>query len=92
MKDNTQKGVLAAYSDEEQKLVIVVVNDEETEVEAGFPLDGFRYAGGTAAVIRTSQTENWAELPEIAVQADMLRTVLAPYAVTTFVIDNVQMQ
>ena len=88
----TQKGVLAAYSQEEQKLVIVVVNDEETQVEAGFPLDGFRYVGGTAAVIRTSQTENWAQLPEISVQADMLRTVLAPYSVTTFVIDNIDLE
>ena len=88
----TQRGVLAAYSHEEQKLVIVVVNDEETQVEAGFLLDGFRYAGGTAAVIRTSQTENWAQLSEISVQTDMLRTVLAPYSVTTFVIDNIDLE
>ena len=88
----TQRGVLAAYSHEEQKLVIVVVNDEETQVEAGFLLDGFRYAGGTAAAIRTSQTENWAQLSEISVQTDMLRTVLAPYSVTTFVIDNIDLE
>ena len=85
----TEKGVLAAYSDEEQKLVIVVVNAEETEVEAGFSLAGFRYDGGTAEVIRTSLQENWALLPEIAVQQDMLRATLAPYSITTFVVDNV---
>ncbi len=85
----TDYGVLAAYSDEEQKLVIVVVNADETEKEVGFSLAGFQYDGGTAQIIRTSQTENWAELPEIPVQKDMLRTTLAPYSVTTFVIDNV---
>ena len=83
------QGVLAAYSEEEQKLVIVVVNVEETDALVGFSLAGFHYDGGTAEVIRTSQSENWAELPAIAVQKDLLRAELAPYSITTFVIDNV---
>ena len=82
-------GVLVAYSEEEQKLVIVAVNQDETERAVGFSLEGFRYDGGTAAVIRTSIDENWAELPGIAVQRDMLRATLAPYSVTTFVINHV---
>lgn len=85
----TEKGVLAAYSDEEKKLVIVVVNTEETELEVGFSLEGFHYDGGTAQVIRTGMDENWAVLPGIPVQKDMLRTTLAPYSITTFVVDNV---
>ena len=89
---NTDHGVLTAYSEEEQKLVIVVVNAEETEREVGFSLDGFLYDGGTAQVIRTSLSENWAVLPEIVAQRDMLRATLAPYSVTTFVIDNVTIQ
>lgn len=86
------KGVLAAYSEEEKKLVIVAVNVEETDVEVGFSLESFRYGGGTAEVIRTSQEENWAVLPGIPVQKDMLRTTLAPYSVTTFVVENVTLQ
>ena len=86
------KGILAAYSDEEQRLVIAAVNVEETDVEAGFSLAGFSYGGGTAQVIRTSGNENWAQLPGIPVQQDMLRCVLAPYSVTTFVIDNVTLE
>ena len=85
----TQRGVLAAYSDEEQKLVVVVINEEAAEVEAGFSLDGFLYDGGVAEVIRTSLNENWAQLPQIAVQSDMLRAVLAPNSITTFVVSNV---
>jgi O-glycosyl hydrolase len=85
----TEKGMLAAYSDEEKKLVIVAVNVEETEVEAGFSLGGFQYDGGMAQVIRTSQSENWATLSPIPVQQDMLRTTLAPYSITTFIIDHV---
>ena len=82
-------GVLAAYSKEEQKLVIVAVNADEAEAKVGFSLAGFRYDGGISQVIRTSANENWAVLPGISVQQDMLRTVLAPYSVTTFVIDNI---
>ncbi len=82
-------GILAAYSPEEQKLVIVAVNTDETNREVGFSLAGFRYDGGTAEVIRTSQTENWAVLQSLAVQEDMLRATLAPYSVTTFVIENI---
>ena len=85
----TQSGVLAAYSDEEQKLVIVAVNTEETALEAGFSLAGFCYEGGMATIIRTSQLENWAELPGIPVQKDMLRAVLEPYSITTFVLEGV---
>jgi O-glycosyl hydrolase len=81
--------MLAAYSDEEKKLVIVAVNVEETEVEAGFSLGGFQYDGGMAQAIRTSQSENWAALSPIPVQQDMLRTTLAPYSITTFIIDHV---
>ena len=88
----TGKGVLAAYSEEEHKLVIVAINTEETDAKVGFTLDGFRYDGGTAEVIRTSQDENWAVLSEILVQQDMLRATLAPYSITTFVVDNVMPQ
>lgn len=81
--------VLTACSEEEKKLVIVAVNTEETDFAVRFSLEGFRYDGGTAQVIRTSQDENWAALPTIPVRKDMLRTTLAPYSITTFVIDNV---
>ena len=87
----TQKGVLAAYSEEEQKLVIVAVNTEGADMEVGFSLTGFQFGGGMAQVIRTSQNENWAQLPGIPVQADMLRTALAPNSITTFVIENVKL-
>ena len=85
----TDQGILAAYSQEDHRLVIVAVNVEETDVEAGFSLAGFRFDGGTAQVIRTSGKENWAQLPEIPVQADMLRATLAPYSITTFLFDNI---
>ena len=82
-------GMLMAYSDEEQKLVIVALNTEKEEKEVGFCLDAFSYDGGTAEAIRTSQSENWAVLPRLTVQKDMLRATLAPNSITTFIIGNI---
>ena len=67
----------------------VIVNTDESEIQVGFPLDGFCYGGGMAQVIRTSLNENWAQLPDIPVQQDMLRATLAPYSVTTFIVEHV---
>ena len=87
---NTEaQGILAAYSAEEQKLVIVAINTDETERQVGFSLDSFRYDGSNAQVIRTSQNENWAVLSGISAQKDMLRATLVPYSITTFILDNV---
>ncbi len=85
-------GLLAAYSEEEKKLVIVAVNTEEKDVEVGCTLEGFRFDGGKADVIRTGKEENWAQLPQIRVQKDMLRATLAPYSVTTFVIGDITLK
>ena len=90
---NTEaQGILAAYSAEEQKLVIVAINTDETERQVGFSLDSFRYDGSNAQVIRTSQNENWAVLSGIPAQKDMLRATLLPHSVTTFVLENVTLQ
>ena len=87
----TEHGILAAYSEEEKKLVIVAINAEEADLEVGFSLAGFRYKGGKAEMIRTSKDENWAE-SQISVQKDMLRATLAPYSITTFVVGNVTLK
>ena len=84
-------GMLMAYSDEEQKLVIVALNTNKEEKEMGFCLDAFQYAGGTAEAIRTSQSENWAILPTLTVQKDMLRATLTPNSITTFIISNIKL-
>lgn len=85
----TQSGMLVAYSQEEQKLVIVAINTDATPRDVGFSLAGFASAGATAQAIRTSQEENWAQLPDLPVQPDMLRATLSPNSITTFVLDQV---
>ena len=90
---NDNKDVLAAYNKEDKTLVIVAVNNNETALPIDFSLEGFKYEGGTAKVIRTSGDmetgENWAELPEINVAKDKLETDLKEYSITTFIIENI---
>ena len=85
--------VLVTYSPDEKKLVIVAVNNAETETELKISLEAFEYDGGMAKVIRTSGEleggENWAELPDAEVAKDVFRVGLKGYSITTFIIDGV---
>lgn len=88
--------VLVTYSPDEKKLVIVAVNNAETETELKISLEAFDYAGGTARVIRTSGEleggENWAKLPDVEVDKDVFRVGLKGYSITTFIIDKVEIK
>ncbi len=88
--------VLVTYSPDEKKLVIVAVNNAETETELKISLEDFDYAGGTAKVIRTSGEleggENWAELPDVEVDKDVFRVGLKGHSITTFIIDDVEVK
>lgn len=88
--------VLVTYSPDEKKLVIVAVNNAETETELKVSLEAFDYAGGSAKVIRTSggleDGENWAELPDAEVGRDVFRVGLKGYSITTFIIDSVDIK
>ncbi len=90
---NDNADVLAAYNKDENKLVIVAVNNKEAEVGIDFSLEAFKYEGGTAKVIRTSGEletgENWAELPEVTVGSDKIEVNLKEHSITTFIIDGI---
>lgn len=91
--DTDLQTVLAAYSEEEHKLVIVAVNNHYEDEEIKFLLENFNYEGGMAKVIRTSgdleSGENWAELPDVTVGNDIFETNLKGYSITTFIIEGI---
>lgn len=85
---------LAAYNSESARIVIVAVNDSGTERPVTFDLRAFdRIPADFAKVIRTSgpanRGENWNEdIPPVSVFHNMLPVRLAPYSITTFVIEK----
>ncbi len=83
---------LAAYSPEEQKLVIVAVNASGDQKKTRFQLPDSWKIAGTVRAVRTSGSsvsgEHWAELPEIAASSNSFDAELKEYSVTTFILDQ----
>jgi O-glycosyl hydrolase len=63
-------------------LVMVVINNHSNPQTIDFTINGFTL--NTLKAVRTSQTENWAALPDIAVVNDSFTTTLTANSVTTF--------
>jgi len=85
---------LAAYNRESGRIAIVAVNDSGTERSVTFDLRAFdRIPADSAKVIRTSGPvnagENWNEdIPSIPVRFKTFFVRLAPFSITTFVIEQ----
>lgn len=85
---------LAAYNRESGKIVVVAVNSNAEERPMTFDLSAFRQIPATSAkVIRTSgqvnEGENWNEnIPPVPVRDKKLSVQLAPFSITTFVIEK----
>ena len=85
---------LAAYNRESGKIVVVAVNSNAEERPMTFDLSAFdRIPATSAKVIRTSgqvnEGENWNEdIPSVPVRNKRLEVRLAPFSITTFVIEK----
>jgi len=85
---------LAAYNRESGKIVIVAVNSSANERPMTFDLSAFnQIPAASAKVIRTSGAvnagENWNEdIPAVPVRDKKLAVQLAPFSITTFVIEK----
>ena len=84
---------LAAYNRESGRIVVVAVNSAANECPMTFDLSAFdRIPAASAKVIRTSGQvnagENWNEdIPAVPVRDKKLSVRLAPFSITTFVIE-----
>ena len=84
----TGGAAVAAYDPKGGRSVVVVCNTKGRPVEISIDLSDFRSVGAYASVIRTSNTENWKRLDQVALTGMKLNTTLADHSVTTFVIDG----
>ncbi len=86
---NSSGTTMAAYDEKNQQLVLVAYNTAGSASDLSFDLSGFGSVGAYAQTIRTSNTENWANVGNTALSGDMLNVSLAANSVTTFIIDGV---
>ena len=80
---------MVAYDPEKGQLVIVAINDKGSAQESAYDLTQFETDGAKASLVRTSSTENWADVGTVDVENGMLSSSLAPNSITTFIIDGV---
>ena len=87
MNSELMSGVLtSAYkSEQENKLVVVVINENTIARKIELSLAGMD--AKSAVPYRTSLTENLVNLQEIRITDNMLKATLAPASVTTFVVE-----
>ncbi|HBB19882.1 MAG TPA: alpha-L-arabinofuranosidase [Ruminococcus sp.] len=81
---------MAAYDDKNGQLVIVAVNDGSGSSAYTFDLSGFTEVGAKAQTIRTSNSESWKNVGDVALNGKTLKVDLAAQSVTTFIIDGVK--
>lgn len=86
---NSSDSTLVGYDSENDQLVIVAVNTQGKESKMNFDLSAFKNNNASVKTVRTSLTENWAELPSFDFSGSVLDVSLAANSVTTFIIDGV---
>lgn len=80
---------VAAYDPEQQQLVIVAYNTAGSTKDMSFDLSGFGSVGASAQIIRTSNTENWANAGTASTSGTALNVSLPANSISTFMIDGV---
>lgn len=87
---NASGKTVAAYDPENGQLVLVVYNNTSGTADVNFDLSQFSEVGASAQTIRTSNTENWANVGATALKGDVLQVSLPANSVTTYIIDGVK--
>src|SRR5713226_423254 len=80
---------LAAYEPCSGTLVIVTTNSQSTDVGVAYGLSAFDAVGDSAAVYRTSPTEDLEQLADLLISDQALTAVAAARSVTTYVLSGV---
>lgn len=80
---------VAAYDKENKQLVLVAYNTGGSSKDMSFDLSGFGTLGASAQIIRTSNTENWANAGNAKITGTSLNVSLPANSISTFIIDGV---
>jgi O-glycosyl hydrolase len=83
---------LAAYDESRQQLIIVCVNDSREARTTTFQLNGVKTAAREVSSYRTSQQEDVAPLPPVAIVDERFTANLPARSVTTFAISGAELE
>lgn len=80
---------LAAYDPDNDQLVICMLNTAGSDKQVSFDLSQFSSIGSTVQPIRTSNSENWMQLPEIATSGSGFSATMPANSITTYILNDV---
>ncbi|HAG12331.1 MAG TPA: alpha-L-arabinofuranosidase [Ruminococcus sp.] len=86
---NSSDSTMAAYDKQNHQLVIVAYNTGGSANNMTFDLSQFDTVGAAANIVRTSQSENWANAGTAPISDSTLNVSLPANSVSTFIIDDV---
>lgn len=87
---NSSGTTMAAFDEENGRLVLVAYNTSGGNADLNFDLSLFRTGNATVQAIRTSNTENWAEVQAGRLNGSVLNATLSGNSVTTYIIDGIE--
>jgi O-glycosyl hydrolase len=90
MIDINNSDAVAFINDQDRKLVIVQRNATTSDVVYIYNLSGFTTVGSSAAVYRTSSSENFSRLSDISISSNQLRGTARGQSITTYVVSGIQ--
>ena len=82
------RDTLAAFNAKTGVLTLVVTNSTDADMPANYDLSAFSALAATARAVRTSPTQNNAELAPNKIYRKTLTTVNPPQSVTTYIING----
>jgi O-glycosyl hydrolase len=89
MIDINQSDAVAFMNLSQGRLVIVQRNASTSAITYDYNLSGFSGVGATAAVYRTSSSENFAQKPDIPITNKILSATANAQSITTYVINGI---
>ncbi|MBN2536448.1 MAG: hypothetical protein JXB88_26425 [Spirochaetales bacterium] len=90
MIDINNSDTVAFINAGDKKLVIVQRNATSGDVSYSYSLSGFSTVGSSAAVYRTSSSENFSRLSDISISGNQLTATARANSITTYVVSDTQ--
>ena len=90
MIDINNSDAVAFISEQDSRLVIVQRNASTSNILYTYNLNGFESVGASAAVYRTSSSENYSRLSDVSISNKQFTYSSRSQSITTFVISNIR--
>lgn len=87
--DIGSKDAIGAYDEDSKKLVILMLNNTDSDINYNYDLSRFNSMDEYAVVYRTSSQENLAHIEDASISNKQLTAIAKAKSITTYVVSNI---